>query len=76
MKFMKTFLTASLLLSCLPATATPISSPFYQPKMGHFLSKTSASYTKNKIKTTPTTRSYHRFLNEEVALGLGGGVAA
>ena len=72
----KTFLTASLLLTCLPAMATPISSPFYQPTMGHFLSKTSASYTKNKIKTTPTTRSYHRSLGEEVTLGLGSGFAA
>ena len=73
---MKKWMSAFITLTTLPALATEISSPFYQPSMGHIVSQTSALYTKHKIKGTPTTRTYRRDLGERITLGLGAGLAA
>lgn len=72
----KRLLFISALMMALPALSAEISSPFYQPELGHILSKTSAFYTKNKIKAHPTARLYRRDLNQEITLGLGAGLAA
>ncbi len=71
----KILLLASAFLS-IPAAAHEITSPFYLPEMGHVLSQTSALYSKNKITTSPTTRTYRTTIVEELTLGLGAGLAA
>ena len=72
----KTFFAGCVLLFCVPVSATEITSPFYLPNAGHLLNQTRGNYTKNKIKTTPLTRTYHRALNNELTVGLGAGFAA
>ena len=60
----------------LPAFAAEITSPFYLPNAGHDLSQTSLQYTKDKIKASPSIRTYRQNLNEQITLGLGAGIAA
>ena len=73
---MKKLSVALLLLTALPAGAHEITSPFYVPKAGHFLSTTAAQYDKNKRTLSPTVRQYRRSVSEEITAGLGMGVAA
>ncbi|MGN0919221.1 MAG: hypothetical protein ACI4OR_00445 [Alphaproteobacteria bacterium] len=72
---LKTFCSSVVLLFCAPVMATEITSPFYMPKAGHILNKTEANYTKNKMKGAPLTRTYRRAFNNELTLGMGGGIA-
>ena len=66
------FLTVSFLT--LPALASEITSPFYLPEARHVLSQTQAAFSKSK--KTPAMRTYHRFLEEDITLGLGSGLSA
>lgn len=63
-------------LLAVPAVAQEITSPFYVPEAGHILSQTTASFTKDKLKSDPTGRTYHRQLGEDLTLGLGAGFSA
>ena len=45
---MKKLSFALFLLTAMPVVAHEITSPFYVPEVGHFLSKTTAQYDKNK----------------------------
>lgn len=65
-----------MLLAAIPVWAHEITSPFYVPEAGHFLTKTTAVYDKNKRTLSPMVRQYRRSVSEEVTAGLGMGVAA
>ena len=64
-----------MLLASMPVWAHEITSPFYVPSAGHFLSTTKAVYDKNKRTLSPTVHQYRRSLSEEITAGLGMGFA-
>ncbi len=72
---LKTFLSCCVILTSFSAFATEMTSPFYLPQAGHLLIQTGTTYTKNKIKTAPSTRTYRRALNEEITVGLSNNIA-
>ena len=73
---MKRLSFAIMLLGALPVWAHEITSPFYLPEAGHFLTQTKGVYDKNKWTLSPTMRKYRCSISEEVIAGLGMGVAA
>ena len=73
---MKRLSFAIMLLASLPVGAHEITSPFYLPEAGHFLTTTKAVYDKNKQTLSPTMRKYRKNVSEEITAGLGRGFAA
>ena len=72
---MKILSIALISLLTVPVLASEITSPFYLPQTGHFLTKTDATYNKDKFKVDTTSRRYQRTLGEKIMLGIGGGMA-
>ena len=64
-----------ILLSALPVFAHEITSPFYVPAAGQFLSLTTATYNKYKLTVKPTLRTYRQSVVQELSVGFGAGLA-
>ncbi len=73
---MKLAVMTTLCFLSVPVLAHEITSPFYQPAFGDFLSETRADYTKRKVQNKPTQKYYRRALTESISVGLGKGWAA
>ena len=69
-------LSIGCLLLAFPSFAQEITSPFYQPELGHILTKTEGLFQKNKWKRTPTQKQYLRELTQDLVVGLGAGFSA